>query len=125
MDIISVLFITMSTQHGLPPKLLSSLCWVESNHRVHVINYGDGSDDSLGICQIQYKTAKWLGFKGTKKELMLPENNIKYAAKYLQKQINRYNGSIEKAVIAYNFGSAKSFTTSKYQRKVFKKWKGK
>ena len=75
----------------------------------------------MGVCQIKLKTAKWLGFRGTEKQLMDPSINIYYAGKYLAKQLHRYT-SIQKAVIAYNIGNAKNLTTSKYQAKVFKRW---
>lgn len=122
MDTVSILFLTMSIKYGLPPDLLSSLCWIESRHTVNAVHHDDGGSDSLGICQIKYDTAKSLGFRGTAKQLMEPKYNIKYAALYLSKQVNRYN-SIERGVIAYNRGNAKGLTTSKYQRKVFRKWR--
>jgi soluble lytic murein transglycosylase-like protein len=125
MNTLTALFMTMSLQYGLPPKLLSSICYIESTHNVHAVHHDDGGADSLGVCQIKLATAKGLGFKGTAKQLMDPKLNIKYAAKYLSHQIKRYNGSIEKAVIAYNKGNAKGLTTSKYQRKIFKQWRRK
>lgn len=121
MELISTLFITMSLKYGLPPNLLSSLCWVESNHKVTAINYADGDADSLGVCQIKLRTAREMGFQGTAKQLMNPKMNIKYAAKYLAWQYKRY-GSISRAVVAYNRGNARGLTTSSYQRKVFSKW---
>lgn len=118
---ITALFITMSIKYQIPYGLLDSLCWVESNHEITAIHHDDGGEDSLGICQIKYSTAKEMGFKGTRKQLMEPNYNIKYSAKYLRYQIDRYR-SVKRAVIAYNRGNAKNLTTSKYQRKVYKKW---
>lgn len=112
----------VSAQFNLPPGLLSSLCYIESTHNITAVHHDDGRGDSLGICQIKLETAKGLGFKGSQKELMQIENNIYYAGAYLQHQKNRYNGDITKAVIAYNIGSAKHLTTSRYQTKVFKQW---
>lgn len=121
MNTLTALFITISVKYGLPPKILSSLCYVESKHKITAIHRDDGGADSLGVCQVKLATAKWLGFKGSAKDLMLPKNNIKYAAKYLKHNIDRY-GTLEKGVIAYNLGHAGKLTTTKYQRKVFKKW---
>lgn len=67
-------------------------------------------------------TARWLGFKGNKKQLMDPSINIYYAGRYLSLQINRYNGNIEKAVIAYNIGNAAKFDRTRYSTKVLRKW---
>jgi soluble lytic murein transglycosylase-like protein len=118
---ILLMFLTISQQHHLPPHLLSSLCYIESKHDVAAIHHDDGGADSLGICQIKLQTAREMGYKGTKQQLMQPSTNIRYAAKYLRYQIRRY-GSIERAVVAYNKGNARDLTTSRYQRKVFNKW---
>jgi soluble lytic murein transglycosylase-like protein len=115
------LFTTISISLGLPPGLLSSLCYVESKHKINAIHHDDGTEDSLGICQIQYTTAKQLGFKGTKEQLMDPKNNIKYAGLYLKHQISRYN-SVQKGVIAYNQGHCGTIRTTKYQRNVYRRW---
>ena len=86
------------------------------------IHYADGKTNSYGVCQIKYETAQQLGFKGTAKQLMEPKNNIKYAAKYLARQLHRYNGNVNKAVIAYNRGHAGTLVTTKYQVAVFTEW---
>lgn len=119
------LFTATTLQLGLPPNLLSSLCYVESTYDITAVHHDDGGTNSLGVCQIKLKTAKWLGFKGNELELMKPEVNIYYSGKYLAYQLRRYKGNITKAVIAYNFGNAKNLTSSKYQRKVFNKWRQK
>jgi soluble lytic murein transglycosylase-like protein len=120
---LSLLFIMMSQAYNLPPSLLSSLCYVESRHYISAIHKDDGTTDSLGVCQVKYETAKWLGFNGTSEQLMNPKINVKYAAKYLSYQMKRYNYNITKAVIAYNIGSAKQLTSTKYSDKVLKQWR--
>lgn len=117
-----VLFLLAGTQNHLPQGLLSSLCYVESTHNIHAIHRDDGSSNSVGVCQIKLKTAKWFGFKGTEKQLMNPAINIKYSAKYLAYQIKRYH-NIRRGVIAYNRGNAKGLTNTLYQAKVYKQWK--
>ena len=122
---LEILFMLNTVQLGLPDSLLSSVCYVETHHNVAAIHKADGHGDSIGICQIKLKTARQLGFKGSAYDLQDPKVNIYYAGLYLKHQIARYRGSVKRAVIAYNFGSAKSFTSSKYQVKVFKVWRGK
>ncbi len=123
MNTLMILFTSMSLQYHIPPGLLKSLCYVESKYKVTAVHKDDGpGGDSLGICQIKLSTAKEMGFKGNAKQLMQPHVNIKYAAKYLSKQLQRY-GKINKAVIAYNRGNARNLTTSKYQIKVYKTWR--
>jgi len=124
MELLAWLFITNSTAYGLPDGLLSSLCYVESKHKISAIHKDDGGADSLGVCQVKLATARSLGFKGTAKQLMNPKMNIKYSAMYLNYQVKRYHGNITKAVIAYNRGNARGLTTSKYARKVYKQWRG-
>jgi len=121
MTTLSALFISMSAYYGLPPGLLSSVCYVESKHNISALHKHDGNGDSIGVCQIKLKTARHMGFHGTEAQLMIPRNNVKYAAKYLSYQMKRYH-NINKAIIAYNYGNAKSLTSTKYQRKVIKKW---
>jgi soluble lytic murein transglycosylase-like protein len=123
MNTIWVFFLITSSQYNLPKGLLPALCYVESNHKVNAVHHDDGNGDSLGICQIKLATAQSLGFKGTEEELMNPKTNIHYAGKYLAKQLVRYDGSVRKAVIAYNQGRVKTLTTTKYQVKVFNKWR--
>lgn len=122
---LTAIFISISAYYNLPPNLLSSICYIESTHNVSAVHHDDGGGDSLGICQIKLSTAKDLGFKGTAEQLMAPSVNIKYAGKYLKYQIKRYNGSVKKAVIAYNLGHAGSLTYTKYQDKVYKQWRHK
>jgi soluble lytic murein transglycosylase-like protein len=123
MNSLTILFLITTAQYGLPAGLLSSLCYVESGHRVEAVHKHDGNGNSVGVCQIKLKTARTLGFKGTEKQLMDPKINIQYAGKYLNHQIKRYHGSTVKAVIAYNQGHAGSLTTTHYSVKVIKQWR--
>lgn len=122
MNTLTAIFIAASVQFNLPPGLLASVCFVETRHDVQAVHFNDGGDDSIGICQLHYTTAQWLGFKGTKAQLLDPSTNIYYAAKYLAKQRNRY-GNVQQAVIAYNQGHAGGLTTTEYQVKVFTVWR--
>lgn len=118
------LIFTVATQFfNLPKDLLPAICYVESNHKVEQIHKNDGNSHSYGVCQVKLETARSLGFKGTPEELMKPNRNIYYAAKYLQHQLKRYNGNTEKAIIAYNRGSAGIFTNTKYSRRVYTAWR--
>lgn len=124
MTTLTALLTTISAQFGLPHGLLDSVCFIESGRNPAAIHYNDGNGHSIGLCQIKLKTAKWLGFRGTEKDLFKPEVNTYYAAKYLQYQITRYKGDTKKAIIAYNRGNASQLTSTKYSAKVFKHWRG-
>ena len=123
-----MLFLAATAQYNLPAGLLSAECYVESHHKTNAVNLDDGKGGpSMGICQIKLGTALQVGFKGTAKQLMQPENNIHYAAAYLAKQIKRYHGNLPKAIGAYNSGTfflSKKGTpvNSIYIRKVLHSW---
>lgn len=93
---------------------------VETHHR-NVVIVEKNKENSIGICQVKLKTARWLGFMGTEKELLKPEINIYYASLYLNYQYNRY-GNWARAVNAYNRGKSESNDGSKYVNKVFNEY---
>lgn len=122
METLASLFLLASTSFNLPSGLLDSICYVESQYNVDAVHKGDGGDrDSLGVCQVQLRSAYGVGFRGTVKDLMDPKTNIIVAAAILKTQIKRYN-SVKRGVIAYNIGNAKNLQTSEYQVKVYKRW---
>lgn len=123
METLTAIFLSATMQFNLPPALLDSLCFVESKHEVTAIHHDDGGSDSLGVCQVKLETARWLGFQGTEQQLMNPKVNAYYAAKYLSRNLKRYNGQVEKSVIAYNRGSAKNLRHTQYSQKVLTIWR--
>lgn len=90
---------------GIPAKLLSAVCKVESGYR-NIITWDSGSA-SYGQCQVKLSTARDMGFKGGVSSLINPITNARVAARYLKFQLLRYNGDIKKAITAYNRGSYK------------------
>lgn len=120
MELLSTIFLAASLQYNLPPKLLDAVCYIESHYDVKAIHHDDGGEDSLGVCQVKLSTARFLGFTGTQKQLMKPQINAKYAAKYLRYQLTHYDDNTEKAIISYNRGNAKGLTRTKYSIKVLK-----
>jgi len=65
--------------NGLPPALLDAVMAVESHYNPAVI----GFDGEIGLMQVLPSTARMLGFSGTEAQLVAPEINIHYGAKYL------------------------------------------
>lgn len=107
-------------------SLLSAVCFVESGHRplAHTKRDGKGRRDSFGLCQLQLRTAKSVGFLGEAQDLFDPYINALYAAKYLSGQLGRYGGNWEFAVAAYNLGSLRLDASGKpinkgYVKSVF------
>lgn len=118
-----LLFAQVSQAYGLPPGMLSALCFVESGHHTQAVHKDDGVEDSVGLCQIHYSTAKQL-FPNTKpSDLYNPRINAKIAGAYLRYQYNRYGrSSWERAAVAYNKGNATQIYSSRYSQMVFKSW---
>lgn len=102
---IVLLFATVTQTFDLPQGVMSATCFVESTHRANVVHKDDGHGNSVGLCQIKVQTARVLGFHGTEIDLLNPVVNAYWSAKYLKKQLVRYNGDLEKALSAYNAGS--------------------
>lgn len=122
-----LLFIAQTQASGLPTGLQSALCYVESGHRPKVSKVENDGTKSLGECEIKLSTARMMGFTGTEKQLMNPKVNIKYSAKYLKYQIDRYKGDIYKAIAAYNSGTFhkdhnKQARNHVYVERVLKAW---
>lgn len=127
MSALALVFTTVTASLQLPVGLISAVCHVESNHKIHVVNYDDGGEDSLGMCQIKLSTARMVGFKGTREDLMEPIVNAYYAGRYLRMQIRRYDNYIPYGVAAYNAGKlkltpSKKIVNVKYVDKVFRAW---
>lgn len=124
---LAAVFTLVSTTYNLPKGLLSATCFVESSHRVQVVNHKDGGSRSNGVCQIKLATAKYLGFTGTEKELMKPEINVYWAGVYMSQQLKRYDGNVRYAVAAYNSGTLHlddtgNIRNQRYVNRVYKAW---
>jgi|SRR5579859_2267585 len=102
---LALLFVLYTNTYKLPTGLVSALCWAESAHQTQVYNAELDGHKSLGVCEIKLDTARMMGFHGTEKQLLNPKMNIKYAAKYLKWQIERYDGDVYKGIAAYNSGT--------------------
>lgn len=122
------IFALVSQSLGLPPGLLSAVCWVESKHNQDAINLYDGGTPSLGVCQIKLSTARRLGYKGSIQKLWRdPKTNAYYAGLYLRVNLDRYDNDANKAVAAYNAGvhrvNNQGLTKNrKYVEKVLLAW---
>lgn len=86
--------------------LVISICTIESN-LTNTNNFNDRLAPSLGICQLHLETAREQIPYIDSLALQQPQVNILVAAKYLKKQLKRYDGNIEHAIAAYNYGSVK------------------
>lgn len=104
--------------------LLLAICMHETGLKNVKVPH-DGGSPTFGVCQVKYDTAKMLGYTGKAEGLMVPKENVKWAAKYLKYQLDRYDNDHCKSVAAYNAGTyfeSKSApgkpTNLKYVKKV-------
>lgn len=84
--------------------IIQAMSWVENRYRNVTVT--DNGSLSYGPLQIKCDTARMVGLKFDCEQLRDPEVSIRFAIKYYELQLKRYNGNIEKAVAAYNAGSA-------------------
>src|SRR4051794_24242990 len=104
MELITILTQTAASA-GLPPALLLSVCFTESNLHNVVVPH-DGHSASWGMCQVKLATAREFEKGIYPSHLLRPETNARIAAKYLARQIKRYKGNVRCGVDAYNKGTS-------------------
>ena len=72
------------------------------------------SKDAMGLMQLKEETAKYVcelnsfEYITNKEELFKPELNIKLVTYYLKYLINKFDGNLKYALIAYNAGETKT-----------------
>lgn len=86
--------------NGIDYELARAIIYTESSFRVNAL----GSRGEIGLMQIKPATARGMGYRGTKNQLYLPENNIKYGMKYLKKAQDRGGGTVCGMILKYNAG---------------------
>ena len=88
-------------EHHIDPAIVMAMAYRESGFNAEAI--GDGGD-SYGLLQIQprwhYGRMERLGCT----DLIDPFQNVTVAVDYLAEQLERYDGDMAKALVAYNAG---------------------
>ena len=124
------LIVTTAARHGVPAALVKALIAAESGFRPDATRYeAQQADASLGLMQILFNTARWLGFTGAPGDLYDPATGIEWGTRYLARQWTRYGGVLADAVAAYNSGTVRradggGYTNQAYVDKVLTYYAG-
>lgn len=94
--------------YGVPRALALAVIKQESDFHVMARRYEPKYENySRGLMQLMPMTARGMGFDGEDNALFDPDINLNYGMRYLAWQLKRYKGDREKAIAAYNAGSAR------------------
>ncbi|MBW2472151.1 MAG: lytic transglycosylase domain-containing protein, partial [Deltaproteobacteria bacterium] len=85
-----------AAKYKLAPELITAVIRAESNFNVSAVS----TAGAQGLMQLMPATARELGVKNS----FDIEQNIDGGAKYLRQMMDRFGGSVRKALAAYNAG---------------------
>lgn len=85
---------------GIPFSLAHGVVMVESRYNPRAT----GKGGYIGLMQLSYRTAKGMGFTGSRAALYEPETNIKYGVKYLAGAYRQAGGNMCVTVSKYQGG---------------------
>jgi soluble lytic murein transglycosylase-like protein len=90
----------IAQQEGIEPKLAYGLVKTESSFKNSAVSHVG----ARGLTQVMPRTAKWM-VPGTKaSDLHDQKVNLKLGFRYLNQMIDKYNGDVRLALLAYNRG---------------------
>lgn len=84
-----------AAEYGISMELLQTLVWSESGFDPAAVSPAG----AIGLMQLMPQTARELGVDPHD-----PEQNIRGGAAYLRRQLDRFDGDLERALAAYNAG---------------------
>jgi len=109
----------IACHNNIDPRLVASIIKVESQFRPKAILRDPYNGNSMGLMQLKYSTAQWMGMRGSSKRLYSPYINIYYGVKYIKHLMIRYHGNIGAVISAYNAGSARWNRYTGYKNKLY------
>lgn len=95
--------------YGIPPQIIMAMIDRESDYDIEDV--GDGGN-SFGLMQIQPRWHYQRMLKLDSTDLFNPYHNVTVGIDYLAEKLDKYDGDIAKALVAYNQGSYKGTVTA-------------
>ena len=101
------LIIESAIRYGIDPRILRSVCFIESRYRNNAIS----PKGALGLMQFMPETAKRYGLRNPAD----PKSALDAAAHYLHDLLRKFGGRFDLALAAYNAGegTVESFQTGR------------
>ncbi len=109
----------IACKNNVDPRLVASIIKVESNFKPKALLKDPYHGNSMGLMQLKYSTARWMGMKGSPNKLYIPYVNIYYGVHYIKYLMIRYHGNIGAVISAYNAGSARWNRQTGYKNKIY------
>lgn len=116
-----------SDKFKVDKKLIFAIIKIESNFKKDAVS----TKGAVGLMQVMPSTADWILEKNNKSieeyDLYEPGHNIYVGVMYLKYLLDRYEGDVQKVLIAYNAGSTRlrdgSWKNIEETRNYLKKYK--
>lgn len=96
-----------TAQEDIDLYLFQALIWAESSGFPNEKNWeGQEVGYSYGFTGLTLDAARDMGFTGLEKDLLDPQINLEFGAKYLAMWLDKSDGNVELALSSYNGGYA-------------------
>lgn len=106
-DQLDHLFLKYGEAMKVPPEFLKALAMNESGTRFQYSDVFEPKGGTVGVMHIKLSTARDYEPDLTKEDLLLPENEIRVAAKFVADLWKQFNGDRVKVAWAYNAGASR------------------